>query len=50
MTDSEIVKNILNKIETAQKTKLYGQITIAFNAGKIVIIETKKTEKIGAGL
>lgn len=50
MTDSEIVKNIINKIEAAQATKLYGQITITFNAGKAVVIKTEKTEKIGVSL
>lgn len=50
MTDSELIKTIVSKLEMAQKNKIYGSISVTICGGKIVTIETKKTEKIGAGL
>ncbi len=47
MTDSEAIKVIISRLELALKQKVYGSFNITLVGGKIVAIETKRTEKIG---
>ena len=45
MTESELMRWAIEKINQAVTDKMYGAITIKFENGRIVATKTEKTEK-----